>query len=87
MLVMAMTAVSNWFKGAWAWIALAAAVVVAFLATYAKGKQDERVQQRVEVLEEDAKNVREAQEVRNDVAGAGDDELSVRVRRWTVERH
>ncbi len=87
MLVMAMTAVSNFFRGAWAWLALAGAVVVAFAAAYFKGKGDERVQQRAEVLEEDAKNVREAQEVRRDVGAASDDELSVRVRKWTVERH
>ncbi len=86
-MAMAMTAMTSWFKNVWQYVIIGVAALVAIFAIYRKGKVDERVEARAEVAEAEVANVREAQEVRRDVAAAGDDELDVRVRRWTVERH
>ncbi len=87
MLAMTIAAMSSWFKNAWQYVIIGAGALVAIFAIYRKGKVDERVEARAEVAEAEVANVRKAQEVRRDVAAAGDGELDVRVRRWTVERH
>ena len=68
------------------WLAVGAAAVVALVYAYGRGRQEQRATERQRGLERELEIRRNAEEVREDVAGSSDADVARRLRDFTQPR-
>lgn len=76
-----------WVVNLWAkvqtYVAIAAAVVVAFAAAYWSGRRDARRQNQLEGMRDNERTQRTSNEVRRDIDSRSDADVAGRLRPWT----